>query len=153
MATASPRDFERQKRLGVAEVIDYKSPEAVEKLRKLGPYKYIITASGDAISQKALAEIMGPNGGKIASVLPGASDLPPNIEVVYSAFSQAAQKDDFGEWRDWWYQTYLPQVLIEDLMEPVKFTKVEGGLSSLQQASQDVFEGRIRGKIVLDPRE
>lgn len=152
--TASPRDIERQKRLGAAAVIDYKSADVVEQLRQQGPFKYLFTASGDAGSQQAMAALL-PDGGKFASVLPVAAgtELPASVEVVYSAFSQAAQKDEFSDWRSWWYQEYLPAVLANNLVEPVKFTKVEGGLASLQQANQDVFDGKVRGKLVIDPQE
>jgi hypothetical protein len=34
----------------------------------------------------------------------------------------------------------------------MKFTNVEGGLSGLQQASQDVFDGKVKGKLVINPQ-
>ena len=85
---------------------------------------YLFTASGDAASQKAMASLLEPTGGGFASVLPSAIDLPSNIKLTYTAFSQAAQKEEYSEWRDWWYQEYLPKVLSEGLVEPVTFTKV-----------------------------
>jgi NADPH:quinone reductase-like Zn-dependent oxidoreductase len=151
VVTASPRDVERQKRLGASEVIDYKSTDVVEKLFKLGPYKYLFTASGDAGSQKAMTALL-PDGGRFASVLPSGIDVPPNLEVVYTAFSQAAQKEEYSDWKKWWYQKYLPEVLEKDLVEAVRFTKVQGGLAALQQANQDVFDTKIRGKLVVNPQ-
>lgn len=152
VVTASPRDFDRQKELGAAEVVDYKAPDAVDQLRKLGPYRYLFTASGDPTSQQALAALL-PEGGRFASVLPGSVDIPANVEIVYTAFSQAAQKDDYKSWRDWWYGSYLPDVLTKRAVATVKYVKVEGGLTSLQQASQDVFDGKVRGKLVINPQE
>ena len=58
IVTASPRDNKRQISLGASEVMDYKAPDVAEQLRALGPYKYMITASGDAASQKALAGLL-----------------------------------------------------------------------------------------------
>ncbi|CAO2652627.1 Nn.00g009100.m01.CDS01 [Neocucurbitaria sp. VM-36] len=104
IVTASPRDFGRQKNLGAFEVVDYKASDVLEQLRALGPYEYLFTASGDPLSQQTLAKLLESNGGKFASVLPATMGLPENVEIVYSAFSQAAQKDEYGEWRDWWYQ-------------------------------------------------
>lgn len=126
----------------------------MEQLHQQGPFKYLFTASGDTGSHQALAALL-PDGGKFGSVLPVAAgvELPASIEVVYSAFSQAAQKDEFKDWRDFWYQEYLPAVLANSLVEAVKFTKVEGGLASLQQACQDVFNGKVRGKLVINPQE
>lgn len=109
--------------------------------------------SGDAASQKALASLLQPQGGRFASVLGGDVELPSNVERVYQPFSQAAQKEENGEWRAWWYREYLPKVLQEKLVEPVKFTKKDGGLAALQQASAEVFEGKIRGKVVINPQE
>jgi hypothetical protein len=133
-------------------VVDYKSADVVEQLRQQGPYKYLFTASGDVASQRALTALL-PNGGKFASVLPGEIDLPPNVQLVYTAFSQAAQREEHFAWRTWWYQDYLPEVLTKGLVEPVKFTKVQGGLAALQQANQDVFDGKVRGKLVINPQE
>jgi NADPH:quinone reductase-like Zn-dependent oxidoreductase len=148
IVTASPRDIERQKRLGATEVVDYKSADVVEQLRKHGPYKYLLTASGDAASQTALAALL-PTGGRFASVLPSGVQLPLNIELVYKAFSQAAQKEEYRDWKIWWYQTYLPDVLTKNMLEPVRFTEFDGGLAALQQASQDVFDSKVRGKLVV----
>lgn len=39
------------------------------------------------------------------------------------------------------------------LSEPVGYTKVDGGLKALQGASQDVFDGKVRGKLVVDIQE
>jgi NADPH:quinone reductase-like Zn-dependent oxidoreductase len=150
--TASARDVGRQTGLGASEVIDYKAQDVVDRLRALGPYKYLFTASGDAASQEALAALLQPQGGKFASVLPG-GEMPANVERIYLAFSQMAQKEEYSDWRDWWYGEYLPKVLQENLVEPVKFTKVEGGLAALQQASADVFEGKVRGKLVVNVQD
>ncbi|KAF2864919.1 chaperonin 10-like protein [Massariosphaeria phaeospora] len=153
VVTASPHDVERQKKLGAFEVVDYKAADVVGRLRELGPYKYLLTASGDVASQKALASLLQPQGGTFASVLGGDIDLPPNVERVYKPFSQAAQQDEHSSFRAWWYGEYLPQVLREYLVEPVKFSRREGGLSALQQASVDVFEGKVKAKIVINPQE
>ena len=153
IVTASPRDTQRQRALGASEVLDYKSPSVAEQLRKLGPFKYMFTASGDPASQKALASLLQPEGGKFGSVLGGDVDLPSNVERVYGVFSMAPQHEVNSEYRDWWYGEFLPKVLKENLVEPAKFTKREGGLGALQQASADVFEGKVRGKIVVNPQE
>jgi NADPH:quinone reductase-like Zn-dependent oxidoreductase len=133
-------------------VFDYKSADVVEQLREQGPFKYLFTASGDAASQKALIALL-PNGGRFASVLPAETELPSNVEIVYTAFSQAAQKEELNDWKTWWYQKYLPDVLTNNRVEPVKFTKLDGGLAALQQANQDVFDGKARGKLVINPLE
>jgi len=153
IVTASPRDTERQKSIGASEVLDYKAPDTLERLRALGPYKYLITASGDPASQKALASLLQPKGGSYASVLGGDFELPANVKRAYAAFSQAAQSDENAEFRTWWYREYIPQVLNEGLVQPVSFTKRGGGLAALQEASKDVVDGKVRGKIVVNLQE
>jgi NADPH:quinone reductase-like Zn-dependent oxidoreductase len=132
-------------------VIDYKSANVVEELRKQGPYQYLFTASGDAASQNALAALSSGTG-RFASVLPASIELPSDIDIVYTAFSQAAQDEKYSDWRAWWYQKYLPDVLANNLVEPVKFTQVNGGLAALQQANQEVFDGKVKGKLVINPQ-
>lgn len=153
VVTASPRDNERQQKLGTTHVVDYRAADVVGKLRQLGPYKYLFAASGDAASQTALATLLQPTGGKFASVLPSTADLPSNVEIVYKAFSQAAQEEQYSDWRDWWYREYLPEVLSKGLVESVKFIKVGGGLPALQNASENVFNGKVKGKLVVNPQE
>lgn len=153
VVTASPRDIERQKKLGAAAVVDYKAVDAVEQLRKLGPFRYMFTASGDPASQKALASLLQPDGGDFGSVLAGDVELPHNVKRIYGPFSTASQMDINTEYRDWYYQIYLPKVLREMLVEPAQFTKVQGGLNALQQACEDVVGGKTRGKLIVNPQE
>lgn len=146
--------MERQKKMGVSHVVDYKASDVVEQLQKLGPYKYILTASGDPASQKALGELLAPTGGKFASMSPKLADVPSNVELIYAAFSMIVHKgDEAAEWRNWWYQEYLQKVISGGLIEPVKFTKVEGGLASMQQACDDVFGGKTKGKLIVNPQD
>jgi hypothetical protein len=87
--------LERQKKLGATRVSDYKAADVVDKLREPGPYKYLFTASGDLASQRAMATLLEPIGDKFASVLASAVELPPNVDIAYTAFSQAAQKEQY----------------------------------------------------------
>lgn len=155
IATASPHSIPSVLALGASTVIDYRAPTILADLRAHGPFTYLMTCSGDALSQSTITELLSPTGGRFASVLPLSAgvDLPANVEIVYTAFSQAAQKEDYAAWRDWWYRTYLPSVLASNTGSPIKFTKVDGGLSALQMASQDVVDGKVRGKILVDPQE
>ena len=134
------------KRLGAAEVLDYKSEDVVSQLRSHGPFKYLFTASGDQASQRALAELLQPTGGTYASVLGGDVSFPDNVTRVYLPFTIAAQKDENAEFRKWWYGEYLPEVLDEGLVEAVPIEKRNGGLGALQIASGDVLKGIVKGK-------
>jgi NADPH:quinone reductase-like Zn-dependent oxidoreductase len=153
IVTASTRDVERQHSLGASVVLDYKSPDIASQLLTHGPFTYLFTASGDAPSQLALAALLQPSGGSFASVLGGDVELPVNVTRVYLPFSQVSQNEEHAGFRAWWYGTYLPQVLSEGGVQAVKFEKREGGLGSLWAASREVFEGKVRGKLVVDPWE
>lgn len=155
VATASPHSTPSLLALGASTVLDYHAPTILADLRAHGPFTYLMTCSGDVLSQSTIINLLSPTGGRFASVLPlGAGvDLPANVEIVYTAFSQAVQEEGHAAWRDWWYRTYLPSVLTSSTKSPIKFTKIDGGLSALQKASQEVFDGKVRGKIIIDPQE
>lgn len=155
IATASPRGFDHLKALGASAVLDYKSPNIVNDLEALGPFKYMYTTSGDAISQQALATLLQPEGGKFASTLGGAVKLPENVERVYEFFGNVTQKEGpkFEEFAKWWYGEYLGKVIVDGSVEPTAFTKVAGGLKNLQAAADAMLDGKIKGKPILNPQE
>ncbi|GKZ39012.1 hypothetical protein AbraIFM66950_011670 [Aspergillus brasiliensis] len=154
IATASPRKFDYVRSLGASTVLDYKDDEIVSKLKSLGPYDYIMTASGDANGANAISEILQPNGGKFASVRPQSKEinLAQNVDLVYDFFSTTTQKPEYAEFTEWWYRDYLPGALGGNVTH-TPLEKRPGGLNRIQEACTDVLEGRSPKKLVLDPRE
>ncbi|KAF1923203.1 oxidoreductase domain-containing protein [Didymella exigua CBS 183.55] len=154
-ATASPRSLPSLTSLGASIVLDYRSPTILAEIRAHGPFAYLFTASGDASSQRALIGLLSPTGGRFASVLPLSEEveLPANVEIVYKSFSQATHKPEYAEWRNWWYGIYLPSVLSARLESLVAYPKIGNGLSALQRASQEVSDGKVRGKVIVNPQE
>ena len=75
------------------------------------------------------------------------------MKRVYDAFSMAAQKPEHAEFAKWLYGEVFPLVLGGDYLQIPKYEKRSGGLSALQDASRDVFEGKVRAKLVIDPQE
>jgi NADPH:quinone reductase-like Zn-dependent oxidoreductase len=155
IATASPRGFNHLKSLGASKVLDYKSPGIVKELLALGPFKYMYTTSGDAISQQALATLLQPEGGKFASTLGGDVELPQNVERIYEFFGNVTQKEgpQFEDFANWWYGEYLGKVIVDGSIEPTAFTKIPGGLAALQSAADGMLDGKIRGKPILNPQD
>ena len=155
IATASPRGFDHLKKIGAMEVLDYKDADVVEKLRAIGPFKFMYTTSGDPASQKALADLLGPDGGKFASTLGGDVDLPKNVERVYEFFGNVTQKEGaaFEKFARWWYGEYLGKVIADGSIEPTPFVEVKGGLGVLQKAADDMLDGKIRGKPIINPQD
>ena len=156
IATASPRAAPHLKAIGASTVLDYKSPTIVNDLRALDPYAYFFTASGDPASQHAIADLLQPEGGKFASVLPGKDvELPSNVERIYDTFSSAAQKEGpvFEKFSKWWYGDYLPKAIRDRRIEPTAFEKRSGGLGAIQKAADEVLGGSLKAKLVLNPQE
>ena len=154
IATASPRGFDHLKKIGASEVLDYKDADVVEELRKMGPFKYMYTTSGDSASQQALASLLGPEGGKFASTLGGDVELPKNVERVYEFFGNVTLKEgpQFEDFAHWWYG-YLGKVIVDGSIEPTSFNEVKGGLAAIQKAADDMLDGKIKGKPVINPQE
>lgn len=152
IATTSPRGFTHLKEIGASEVLDYKSSAIESQLRKLGPFKYFMTASGDPTSQQVLSNLLQPNGGRFISTRAGEVDLPGNVERVYNTFEFATQKPEFSEYAQWWYTTYLPKA-IAGAVEPTPIEKRSGGLKAIQAAAEDVLSGKAKSKIIMNPQE
>lgn len=155
IATASPRGFDHLKKIGATEVLDYKDVDVVEKLRGMGPFKFMYTTSGDPASQQALAILLGPEGGKFASTLGGDVELPKKVERVYEFFGNVSQKEgaEFEEFARWWYGEYLGKVIADGSIEPTAYVEVKGGLGAIQKAADDMLDGKIRGKPIVNPQE
>ena len=149
IATASPRSFAHLQAVGASKIVDYKSPDVEAQLRELGPFKFLMTASGDPASQQVLAKLLQPNGGRFISVRAGEVELPKNVERIYNMFEAAGQGPDF---RHWWYTKYLPEA-IGGAVEPTPVEKRSGGLKAIQAAGDDVFSGKAKNKIIINPQE
>lgn len=152
MATASPRKFDYVRDLGASEVLDYKDEQIVKKLRELGPYDFVMTASGDAVGATAISEILQPAGGKFASTRPKSEEmhLAANVSLLYDFFSMATQKVENEAFTAWWYGDYLPTALAGGVT-PTPLEKRPGGLSGIQAACEDVAAGRSPKKLILSP--
>ncbi|KAL3477203.1 chaperonin 10-like protein [Aspergillus californicus] len=153
IATASPRKFEYVRELGATQVIDYKDSLAVSKLRDVGPYDFIMCASGDAPGANAISQILQPTGGKFASTRPksDAMDLASNVELVYDVYSMTTQKPENEEFSRWYYG-YLSTALAGGVT-PTPLEKRGGGLARIQEACEDVLGGKSAKKLVLNPQE
>ncbi len=157
IATASPRATDNLKSLGASVILDYKSPKILEDLSTLAPFKYIYTTSGDAYSQQTIAKLLRSEGGKFASVLPykGEDPLPSNVQSIYTAFATTTQQDlpEAKKFARWWYDEYLGKVIRERIIKPTAFEKRAGGLHAIQKAADETLEGKVKGKVVINPQE
>jgi NADPH:quinone reductase-like Zn-dependent oxidoreductase len=155
IATASPAWKKHLEALGASAVLDYKSEHTIGHVRKLGPYAFMFTTSGDPQSQKSLGLLLQPEGGTFASTLAGDVELPSNVKRVYEKFSMITQSDEAKnrDFARWWYGEYLGKAIRERIVQPSLFEKRHGGLKVVQRAADDVVEGRTRAKLVINPQE
>ncbi|KAK4690416.1 hypothetical protein P7C71_g6368, partial [Lecanoromycetidae sp. Uapishka_2] len=152
IATASPRGFSHLKELGASQVLDYKNPDIESELRSLGPFQFMMTASGDSTSQQTISQLLQPAGGRFASTLGGNINLPENVERIYEMFEATTQKPQYVDFGKWWYTDYLPKA-IGGAVEPAPIEKRNGGLAAIQAAGDDVLGKKSNKKIVLNPQE
>ena len=153
MATASPHKFDYVRGLGATEVLDYKDDQVVSKVKRLGPYDFVMTASGDAKGANAISDILQPAGGKFASTRPKSEEmnLAGNVSLIYEFFSMTTQAPENADFTKWWYNDYLP-VALAGGVTPTPLEKRPGGLRGVQEACSDVLEGRSPKKLVLNPQ-
>ncbi|KAJ5496980.1 hypothetical protein N7463_008967 [Penicillium fimorum] len=153
VATASPQKFDYVRKLGATEVLDYKDAQIVSKLKQLGPYDFVMTASGDDKGANAISEVLQPSGGRFASTRPKSEgmNLADNVSLIYDFFSTATQKAENRSFTSWWYRDYLPTALAGGVT-PTPLEKRPGGLCKIQEACSDVLEGRSSKKLVLNPQ-
>lgn len=152
VATASPRKFDYVRGLGAKTVLDYKDEQIVDKAKDLGPYDFVMTASGDAAGATAISNILQPEGGQFASTLPqnDAMRLASNVKLLYDFYSMTTQKEGNENFTRWWYDDYLPKALAGGVA-PTPLEKRPDGLAGVQKACSDVLEGRAPKKVVLSP--
>lgn len=151
VATASPRKFEYVRSLGASEVVDYKNDQATSQLKAMGPFDFIMSASGDAASANAINEILQPQGGRFVITRPrnDQMQIAENVEYIYDFLSMVTQKPENSEFSKWWYDEYLPSALAGKVV-PTPFEKRNGGLGGIQQACDDLTGGKNVKKLILD---
>lgn len=133
-------------------MLDYSDEQIVSKLKQLGPFDIVMTASGDAKGAKILSDVMQPAGGVFVSTRPQSPemDLAGNVSLIYDFLSMSTQKPENADFTNWWYREYLPLALA-GAVTPTPLEKRPGGLTAVQDACTDVLEGRSPKKIILNP--
>lgn len=156
-ATASPSHHEYLKTLGAAQVFDYRSPTAVDDIVNAAkiagkPIGYGIDAISEAATLKPASEILvksGGKGSKLAHMLHWAEGLvvPDGIEQSFVPSETISSKR-----RDvltWLFHDFITSALEKGTIVPSsKIQIVEGGLSGLQTAMDEVKAG-VSGKKVI----
>lgn len=134
-------------------MFDYKDDQSVSQLKRLGPYDFVLLASGDAKGANAINDILQPAGGKFVSTRPKSDgmNLDGNVSLIYDFLSMTTQKPENADFTKWWYDDYLPMALDRGVT-PTPLEKRPGGLRGVQEACTDVLEGRSSKKLILNPQ-
>jgi hypothetical protein len=130
--------------------LDYKNEQVVSQLKVLGPFNFIMSASGDPASATAISDILQPNGGRFVITRPQNDQMcvAGNVEYIYEFFALATQKPENSIFSTWWYDEYLPAAL-DGKVVPVPSQKRRGGLEAIQDACDDTIAGKNLSKLVL----
>lgn len=159
ITTCSPHSFDLVKSYGADAVFDYKSPSAVDEIKKAYPN---IDRAMDCISEGKSAEFcakaMGSTGGKVITLLPEAKANVPGVTVksilLYTCLGKefqwfaplgpkfAANLDDKAVMVRW----CAGLGDITDKVRAPPLQEVAGGLEGINSGLAWLREGKISGK-------
>ena len=143
------------KKLGVADVFDYKTKGVVENIiSRAESGRTPITLAYDAISEHGsppqCAEILkGFGGGKLCLTLPWPQDAekPDNVEVVNTQAFQIVENKELGAWL---FNDWLENVLKDGSYKIYPTVElVEGGINGVQNAFELQKKGVSGKKVVV----
>lgn len=159
IATASPHNFDLCKKYGADSVFDYKSSTAVEDIKKKHPN---VIAAMDCFSEgkstQFCADVIGANGGKIITLLPGLRSKISGVEVQsilaytltgkeFQLFAplgpkyKAVPEDRAALAR---FYAILPNLLDNIKAPPVQV--LDGGFEALPRGLDMLRQGKVSGK-------
>jgi len=120
----------------------------------MGPFDFIMSASGDPASANAISEILQPDGGRFVITRPKNDQMrvAENVEYIYDFLSLATHKPENAPFSKWWYEEYLPTALAGNVV-PTPFEKRQGGLGAIQAACDDIIAGKHLNKLILSPTD
>ncbi|KAF9768563.1 hypothetical protein IL306_014139 [Fusarium sp. DS 682] len=148
VGVASARNAELVQSFGATYFVDRQSPDAVQELIALGPFKAVLAAADAAQDQKVIGAILAAHGGGsfLSTMgLRAGVKLPPGVNGHFAQFLDDyldPKNEEFTQWL-WW--EYLEGAFQSEKMKflPVR---VVGGLSQVQTAWDNLKEGKVSGQ-------
>jgi NADPH:quinone reductase-like Zn-dependent oxidoreductase len=133
------------------------TPEKViAELKAHGPYDAIFDAIGTPTATAIIGGLLAETGGVYYSTLPSGNDdkLPQNVEKRFAIYGAKFNEPANQHIKKWYMEEYLPHGLNNGSIFPNTILKLDGGLSSVQEALDRLFSGSASGvKIAINPQE
>jgi NADPH:quinone reductase-like Zn-dependent oxidoreductase len=132
------------------------SEKVISELKTHGPYDAIFDAIGTPAATAIIGGLLAETGGVYYSTLAsGEGDkLLGNVEKRFAIYTGKISDPANQHIKKWYMEEYLPQGLSNGNIFPNRILKLEGGLSSVQEALDRLFSSSASGvKIVVNPQE
>ncbi|RMZ90995.1 hypothetical protein DV736_g1773, partial [Chaetothyriales sp. CBS 134916] len=158
VTTCSPRNFDLAKSFGADEVVDYKDPEAVEKVKKIvgGQVKYVWDTISDQQTADFCGKVIAPGGklGAIRSEVPKREDITITCTLGYTAIGEEVRKpwatvpEEITRAHYEWMKKWVS--LVDGLLEEGKIKphppRVHKGLENVLEGMEELKEGKVSGQ-------
>lgn len=148
VGVASTRNAELVQSFGATYFVDRQSPNALQELIAFGPFKAVLAAADAAQDQEVIGAVLAAHGGgsflSTMGLRPGVM-LPPGVHGYFAQFLDDYLDPKNKEFTEWLWWEYLENVLQSGKLKflPVR---VVGGLSQVQEAWDNLREGKISGQ-------
>jgi NADPH:quinone reductase-like Zn-dependent oxidoreductase len=148
VGVASARNAELVQSFGASDFVDRQSPNTAQELITLGPFKVVLAAADTAQDQEVIGAVLAAHGGgsflSTMGLRPGVM-LPPGVHGLFAQFLDDYLDPKNREFTEWLWWDYLENALQSGKLKffPVR---VVGGLSQVQEAWDNLREGKISGQ-------
>lgn len=162
VATCSPHSFDLVKKYGADDVFDYRSPNAVDSIKKAYPnLDRAFDCFSEGNSSDFCAKALGPSGGKVVTLLPDTKTAVPNVTLVpilmYTILGKAFQwLPPVGpkfpakpEDRAAGVRFYAGMSEFASKLQAPPLEEVSGGLEGINAGMDWLRKGKVSGKKIV----
>ncbi|THV06348.1 GroES-like protein [Dendrothele bispora CBS 962.96] len=157
IATASPRHFDRLKKLGADEVFDYRDPEVTKKIRASanGKLKHAVDCISEGSTPQLISDSLSPEGGTVSAILEYET-VRPEVKVVFSLgyylfgkplgdFTPTTGMTDFGTTSS----KLISKLLAEGKIVPAPLKIYPNGLADVPEGLEFMKSGKVSGEKIV----
>lgn len=162
VATCSPHSFDLVKKYGADDVFDYKSPNAIDTIKKAHPnIDRALDCFSEGSSSDFCAKALGPSGGKVVTLLPNTKTAVPNATIVpilmYTILGKPFQIlaplgpkfPAIPENRAAAVRFYAGMSDFSSKLQAPPLEEVSGGLEGLNAGMDWLRKGKVSGKKIV----
>ncbi|THV06350.1 dehydrogenase [Dendrothele bispora CBS 962.96] len=157
IATASPKHFDRLKKLGADEVFDYRDPEVAKKIRTLTneKLKHAVDCISEGSTPQLISDSLSPEGGTISAILKY-DTVRPEVKVVFSLAYYLFGKP-FGNFTPTTEMTefatksskLISKLLAEGKIVPAPLKIYPKGLADVPEGLEFMKSGKVSGEKIV----